>query len=285
MVNKQLTTKGKMIHYSKFALAGLLTASWAAQAQINLSGGLAYTQNFDTLASSGTPAWADNSTLPGWYASQSIGGPAVATYRASTGSSVAGAIYSFGVAGVNPVTDRALGSIATGTPGNLAYGVRFQNDTAQVITSPVISYTGEQWRNGGNTAIQTLAFSYLISSTPITSSDAADANAWVSFAALDFNTPIVGASVATLDGNDPANRTVFSNILLTGVSLSPGQEIFFRWFDVNDAGNDHALAIDDFSVSFSVVPEPSALSLGGLGLLGLSCGRRSIRHLIRYAGK
>ena len=135
--------------------------------------------------------------MPGWYASQSISGPAVGTYRAGTGSSTAGALYSFGVAGVNPVTDRALGSIASGTPGNFAYGVRFQNDTAQAITNITISYTGEQWRNGGNVNVQTLAFSYFISNNPITSSDVAGANAWVSFNSLSFNSPTVGATAAS----------------------------------------------------------------------------------------
>ena len=115
---------------------------------------------------------------------------------------------------MNPVTDRALGSIASGTPGNFAYGVRFQNDTAQAITNITISYTGEQWRNGGNTATQTLAFSYFISNNPITSSDAADANAWVAFTALNFNTPTVGATATALDGNAAANRQVFSGAAL-----------------------------------------------------------------------
>ena len=33
--------------------------------------------------------------------------------------------------------------------------------------------------------------------------------------------------------------------------MFPGQEIFFRWFDVNDSGNDHALAVDDLTISFT----------------------------------
>jgi len=222
-----------------------------ASAQILVSAGSPYTQNFDSLASSGTPGWSDNTTLPGWYASQSIGGPSVATYHTGTGSSTAGALYSFGVAGVNPVTDRALGSVASGTPGNFAYGVRFQNDTAQAITNITISYTGEQWRNGGNTATQNLAFAYFISNNPITSSDAAGANAWISFNALNFSSPIVGATAAALDGNAAANRQVFPATLLSGVVVYPGQEIFFRWFDVNDAGNDHGLAVDDLTISFT----------------------------------
>ena len=71
--------------------------------------GVPLTENFDTLASAGTNiTWTDNSTIPGWYSTR-------ATYNSGTGSSNTGALYSFGVAGTNPVTDRALGSVASGT--------------------------------------------------------------------------------------------------------------------------------------------------------------------------
>src|SRR4249920_3296039 len=70
--------------------------------------GVPLTENFDTLASSGTGlVWTDNSTIPGWYSTRS-------TYNSGTGSSNTGALYSFGVAGTNPVTDRALGSVGSG---------------------------------------------------------------------------------------------------------------------------------------------------------------------------
>jgi len=111
-------------------------------AQILVSAGSPYTQNFDSLASSGAPPadtnWTDNTTIPGWYASKTQVG-AISAYRVGTGSDTAGALYSFGVAGASPVTDRALGSVASGTPGKLAYGVRFQNDTAQAMTNVTIS--------------------------------------------------------------------------------------------------------------------------------------------------
>jgi hypothetical protein len=235
--------------------AGIFIES--ASAQILVSAGSPYTQNFDSLVSTGTAnTWEDNTTLPGWYASKTLGGATVATYRADTGAANTGALYSYGVAGVNPVTDRAFGSVGSGTPGNFAYGVRFQNDTALAMTNITISYTGEQWRNGGNAsmATQTLAFSYFISSSPITSSDASGANAWVAFSALSFNSPTVGTTATALDGTAAANRQVFPATVLPNIIVFPGQEIFFRWLDINDTGNDHALAIDDLTISFTSVP-------------------------------
>ena len=48
--------------------------------------------------------------------------------------------------------------------------------------------------------------------------------------------------------------------------MFPGQEIFFRWFDVNDSGNDHALAVDDLTISFTsftAVTNAPAIAPGG----------------------
>lgn len=261
--------------------------SLAAQAQVLLSGGLSYSQNFDSLASTTgtgtTVPWTDNTTLPGWYASRALtastaayGPSAYTSYRTDNANS-SGWLYSYGGAGVGLATDRALGSLSSGTPGTNAIGLQIRNDTANVVGNVTISYTGEQWRNGGNASAQTiLAFTYATSTTPFTSPISALSSdpAFTPFAALNFVSPTTGATSATLDGNDPLNRTVFSATLLTGVTLNPGDEILFRWYDINDAGNDHGGGIDDLTVTFSVVPEPSCLALVGLGMLTLSLWRR-----------
>jgi hypothetical protein len=172
-------------------LAGLVGAG-IAPGQILISAGT-YTQNFNSLAASGTSnPWVDNSTLPGWYASRSAGGPAVATYRADGGTSIAGALYSYGT---GTAADRALGTIASATPGDLAFGVRFTNDSAVTVTNLQLSYAGEEWRNGGNGESNSLAFAYRIG-TGLTNSDAANANAWTSASALSFVAPTVSTNGA-----------------------------------------------------------------------------------------
>lgn len=233
---------------SGLVAAGMFLAT-GATAQVAMSGG-AYAQNFDSLANNGTPAWTDNSTLPGWYISKSAAPNNVTSYTAGTGSSGTGAIYSFGASGS---ADRALGSVASGASGNFAYGVRFTNDTGSAQTNFAISYTGEQWRNGGNTSAQQLTFSYRISSTAITNSDAAGANTWTPFDTLDFTTPTTGSTAGALDGNNAANQQVFANVILSGIVVQPGEEIFFRWFDANDSGNDHAVAIDNLTINFQSI--------------------------------
>ncbi len=209
--------------------------------------GTPLTENFNTLASTGTNiTWADNSTIPGWYSSRT-------TYNAGTGSLPNGALYSLGTAGA----ERALGSVASGTTNEIYFGVRFVNNTGGTITSLDLSYVGEQWRNGGNTTAQTLDFQYQI----VNAGGLAGitAGTWTDFNALDFTGPIATATAATLDGNAAANRT--SKAANLPFTIGAGQEIWLRWKDSNDAGNDHGLAIDDLSLTAngSLATNPSGV--------------------------
>lgn len=258
----------------------------AANSQVLLSGGLTYSQDFNSFGNTpdaGSFTWTDNTTLTGWYASRAFTAGTTSAYgpyaytalRIGNGSANNGSVWSFGTTGD---ADRALGSLGSGTPKTNVFGVRIQNDTGSAVDTVTISYTGEQWRNGGNTAVQTLTFSYMVSGAGFTSPigvDSAPDGGWTGFSALDFLSPTTGASAAALDGNNAANRTLFSNVVLTGVTLNPGEEIFLRWLDIDNSGNDHGLAVDDFSVSFSSVPEPASATLGGLGLLAVLLYRRN----------
>ena len=100
---------------------------------------LAYQENFDTLAISGT-----SSLLPAGWEILETGTNANLTYTAGTGSGNAGDTYSFGS---TAATDRALGGLLSGSLTPL-FGVAFVNNTGQLITSLDVSFTGEQWRAG-----------------------------------------------------------------------------------------------------------------------------------------
>ncbi|MEI7535014.1 MAG: hypothetical protein WCK57_11655, partial [Verrucomicrobiae bacterium] len=80
-------------------------------AQVLMSGGT-YSQNFDSLAGSGSNnGWTNNVTLLGWYASKvSVDNTNIS---AGSGTSTTGGIYSFGTNGINSASDRALGSLAS----------------------------------------------------------------------------------------------------------------------------------------------------------------------------
>ncbi len=70
------------------------------------------------------------------------------TYTAGTGSSNTGDTYSYGAAGT---TERAFGGLLSGTLVP-RIGAQFTNNTRRRHQSLAISYTGEQWRLGQNTA-------------------------------------------------------------------------------------------------------------------------------------
>ncbi len=208
-------------------------------AQVSLASlGAPYTQNFDTLAASGTGnAWTNDTTIEGWYSSRT-------TYNAGDGSSTTGALYSYGTVAA---TERALGSLGSGGTGTIYYGVRLHNDTGTVINALKVKYTGEQWRLGqGQTAKHSLGFAYQVSPT-ITS---LTTGSWTDADDLDFTGPISNTSAgagAALDGNAAANRvTLFATITVT---IPAGEEIMLRWMDVNDGGNDHGLGIDDLYIT------------------------------------
>ena len=237
--------------------SAIVLLAQTASAQIFFSAGT-YSQNFDSLASSGTINWTNNLTLPGWYAARSTTN--ITTYLTGTGTATTGGTYSFGVSGANPLAERALGSLAGSSSAN-AFGLRFTNDTGMSITNLIVSFTGEQWRCA-NTITNTLTFSYQASGQPLTNADAADSQTWLTFTALNFNSPNISGGAA-LDGNLAANQLLLTNVVLNGVTVAPGQEIFLRWRDVDDTGSDAGMAIDNLTVSFQttayIAPVPPVI--------------------------
>lgn len=210
-------------------------------------------QNFDTLAQTGTPAWTDDTTLAGWYAQFSATPANPTTYTAGTGSSNSGALYSFGIAGTNPVTDRALGAVSSGTPATIYFALKLTNNTGSSIGSLSISYNGEQWRDGGapTPAAQTTNFQYQVAGAGTITDANTPSTGWTTFSSLSFTSPTftnTGAGAA-LDGNAAANRTAKSATLTFGTPVAAGQEIWIRWEDINDSGNDHGLAVDDLIIT------------------------------------
>jgi hypothetical protein len=231
-------------------------------AQVIMSSTGSYVQDFNGLAGSGTPAWSDNGTIANWYAQKSLGG-AILTYTAGTGSGTAGALYSYGTV----AADRALGTIGSNASGDFAYGILLKNTSGSTITNITVSYTLEQWRNGGGGAAQTVGFYFQKSATPITNLQPGVNGAWTPVTALDRTSTVNTGSAAALDGN--SNKSSVSNIVLPGLSLANDEYIFLKWEDPNHAGNDHGLAIDDVTINWTVPPSNnanlSALSLKDAG--------------------
>lgn len=222
--------------------------------QISMSTTSSYQQDFNTLLSSGSANWVDHSTLLNWYSQRTGAGT---TIVADTGSSNTGGLYSYGSSGS---TDRALGSLGSGTAGHFSYGTLLRNNSTFTITDIKVSYTGEQWRNSA-AAAQTVAFYYKISSSIITDLQPNVSTGWTAVTNLDFISPVVGGTAGSLDGNASSNKVTKSNILIPALNLPAGSYILLKWDDPDHTGSDHGLAIDNVSINWTVndvvKPEPS----------------------------
>src|SRR5436190_16517248 len=117
------------------------------------------------------------------------------------------------------ICSRLLNQFWRKTPASL-------NDTGFDRTNITVSFTGEQWR-AANLATQTLAFSYQVGAA-LTNADARTSQSWTPFPALDFRSVNTNTPQA-LNGNALTNRTLFTNIVLAGVVVPTGQELFLRW--------------------------------------------------------
>lgn len=267
---------------STIAALLFLAPCLAATGAVIYTGGT-YTQNFDSLASTGTAvAFTDDVTLPGWTAyngetGYSGSGSFTFTlgtaqnhaddYRADNGANTTGDLISYGSTGSG---ERALGSLASGATDEFFITLQITNSTGLDVTSFNLGYVGEQWRRGANNPqrAESLLFYYRVGGTVFDAT-----GTWTSVSALDFTSPeISGITAATLDGNAAANRTSLSQSV--SVSLPAGQNLWLTWVDPDNSGTDHGLAIDNVQLSLTTVPEPGALILCSLAPLGLLVRRR-----------
>ena len=191
-----------------------------------------YSENFDGLGTAGG-AWANNSTLPNWYSSET-------TVTANDGSATSQGLYNFATAG-NP-GDRSLGSIG----GTVTYGLQLLNSSGLEITSMTVSYIGTTWRDGDE--VNRLTFEYFVGNPAFVDSEEAG---WVAVSALNFSSS-AAQSALTAD--------------ITGLSIANGQNFWFRWSDAASPGQDASLGINDLALT---VPEPRFYTLASVCFLGL----------------
>lgn len=215
---------------------------------------LNYSQTFDSLGTA-SPAWVNDSTIPGWHAQINNGTTATGNAQAADGITVLSGLLNCGSSGA---ADRALGSKATGTGNfaNISYAVVFQNNGTKPITLKRLQYHAEYWR--GNSVASTgekYATFYGVSAAPLASiasgTSSATPAAGAGFTAMPAgaNTTLSDPSTAGLDGNAIFNAVDFS----TGGALPavlPGQYFTLKWTDANEANTDGFQAIDEVQVEF-----------------------------------
>ena len=226
---------------------------------ISLTSGVAYTQNFDSLATSGIT---NSLGIDGWTMNETgAGARDNDQYGVDTGGSNTGDTYSYGSApGGIPSTERALGELDSSSLIS-TFGASFTNGAGATITALQISYDGEQWRVGGahTTIAEGLDFQISFDATSLTTGQ------WFDINNLDFLPVIASSTASALDGNNALNRTAISFNVTTvngnAVSVANGATFWIRWVGHDATGGDDGLAIDNFSITASTAAGPGALSI------------------------
>ncbi|MCV2351662.1 PEP-CTERM sorting domain-containing protein [Paucibacter sp. Y2R2-4] len=258
---------------SLIASAAVLAAAPAQAAITVADANFAYSQTFDTLASTGTTnTWANDSSIAGWSLFKTTPTTAVTAYIGDTGTSNTGGIHSYGT-----TAERALGSIGS---TNFSIGwiaVAFKNTSADSFSGFNISFEGEQWRDGGAAApnAQKMVLEYGFGAT----FDAV--STWTApGGSFDFASPMFTntGSGAAVDGNAAGKVSGLGGTV--NAAWAANDTLWVRWVEKNDAGNDHGLAIDNVNLTVvtAAVPEPSsyAMLLAGLFAVGFVAKRRKI---------
>jgi predicted extracellular nuclease len=174
-------------------------------------------------------------------------------YTAEDGTGNAGDVYSLGTSGSN---DRAFGTLLSGTI-TPTIGVVVRNDTGTTLTSLGVAYSAEQWRQGGTARFDRLDFSYSTTTTALTG------GSYTALAALNGGAANGASVTGALNGNSAANKTAVAG-MISGLSVAPGGSILLRWSDVNAAGADDMLGVDDLALTPNGAPAPTtACSAGG----------------------
>ena len=215
------------------------------------------TQDFNTLTNTTTVTWVNNSTIPNWYSQRTGTGT---TILVSDGTSSGGNLYSYGT---TASSERALGTVGSANvaAGNFAHGVLLQNTSGATITDIKVSYTLEQWRFSGATAAQAIDVYYHTSASIDTALTPSNNTGWTQITGLTLSSPIISGVTGPLNGNAVANKVSLSNVPIPSLSLPDNNYIMLKWEDINHAGNDHGLGIDDVTITWTTGSTLPALAI------------------------
>ncbi len=246
----------KTLYCFSLLLLSVIAFTNAADAQISITAlNSPHTQNFDGMGDTDF-GLVDDITGPlfGFYAFRAVGNTSPNTVFADSGLEIFAGFRNYGTASTS---ERALGMLPGPATGNMRLGLRIANNSGGPISSLEISYTGEQWHDGGSGSPQTLAFAYRkdVNVNDLTT------GTYTPVPALSFISPTVGVGPTALNGNSLANRTFRSSTIV--VNLAAGQEIMLRWEQVDAAGGDHGLSIDDLTVTGRGGPTAAGVNVGG----------------------
>ena len=234
-----------------------------------------YTESFNTLPSSGSVSLTGTGTaggqadvpgLTGWQAAR-VGGTSTTDLTLATTSGTTGRLYAFGEAG-----DRALGSLASGSTV-AAVGIALRNTSGLTFGRVTLRYARGVWLTQGTSTANAfedrLRFAWGIDSAGTTTDNFLTHPTLTPFPGLDAlsesaNTVTSVTGSTTPDRQRPGQRAPWRqpvSATLTDLHWAPGQTLYLRWIDRDDAGFDAGLALDDVQVEAAAGPFRVAVGL------------------------
>jgi len=213
--------------------------------------------------------------ISGWYVygtSNSQSGPP--RWGLNKGSNTTGAFYS--IYDEQPTRNRAFGSLASSA--NFGYfGVVLRNDTPDSIVTVSVTYDAVVARNPSSSGVANnypVKWHVSAAAPNIVEGAAGDgtfndlAGTWHAPGefeevpdVLSFSTPSTG--IGSPGGQVQINPLFVIGTrtqLLQGVGWEPGQYLYIRWFDANDAGDDALAGIDNFQITTAVTAADAVVS-------------------------
>lgn len=229
------------------AAISIISSGAASSSTYDLAGE-AYEQDFDALPASGNFTWANNTTLPGWYAVSAAG--TLTTAAVSIDGTGNPADLTLASVGTTADPERALSYHTRVNSAPTYLGLAFVNNANRELTSFTVAYTPEQWREATNARTLTVAVQYRVGAV------AADLNATTGW------TTLPGLGFSTLNGSGTASANLTAADI--PVSVPSGATLWFRWVFTNTAAsatNSHdLLAIDNVSFSATATAVDTAPS-------------------------
>ena len=275
------------------AIAVLLAAAPALRAQYQITTlGSTITENFDTYTSAnGTAAptfsnslnvnTATNAAQRGsaWtYYTASNNGATVAsntTFQANdAGSSSTGGFRSYGATGTS---DRALGflgsgsfgpfnGVSTNTTNWVGAAAQFTNATGGIITSLVVTFAGEQWRQIASAAsFITVGYSVASGSAAITNAITGPLSGTTFNAIGSTNILVNAVNTAPVNGDSSVFRNTTFTATINGLNIAAGGSInlAFAYAGGAGGGSRQGLAIDDLTITANGTAAAASLIWSG----------------------
>ncbi len=205
--------------------------------------------------------FADGGAIQGWYV---YGLSTESRWGRNKGNNSTGAFYSIYTGELTP--SRAFGSLAS-TRASGYFGVVLRNDTPNSIVSVSVSYDAVIARNPSSTVndfpvrwlVNASAPSTVVGDTGAgTFNDAAAApDSWHTPGDLEEMPDILSFSTPTSGIGGPGGQALIDPFfvlgtktqVLRGIAWNPGQYLYIRWYDKDEAGSDALAGIDNFQIS------------------------------------